>query len=195
MPSVRAQAPTSERAVFPGDDSAADQSEDWAPVGGIQRTFLSWSGKGKAQVERGVQKLSLGPCKGGVIRLAEPIDGQPLIIGEGIETILTVMEATGLRGWATLGTSGLVNLELPDNVTEVILPAENDGGPNEKALGEVLPELIARGVKALVARPPPGLKDFNDLVNGESGHPPEAGRIAVKEAVETAAKSEAEAEV
>ena len=59
------------------------------------------------------------------------------------------MEATGLPGWATLGTSGLANLELPDNVTEVILLAENDGGPNEKALSEIVPVLAARGVKAL----------------------------------------------
>ena len=55
-----------------------------APVGGIQRTFLAWSGNGKAQVEKGEQKLSLGPCRGGVIRLAEPIDGKPLLIGEGL---------------------------------------------------------------------------------------------------------------
>ena len=99
------------------------------------------------------------------------------------------MEATGLPGWATLGTSGLVNFELPDDVTEVILLAENDGGPNEKALNEILPALTARGVKALIARPPPGLKDFNDLVNGKSGHLPEAGRIVVKEAIEAATKS------
>ena len=179
---------------FPAMIAQPTNPKTRAPVGGIQRTFLSWSGHGKAQVQTGVQKLSLGPCKGGVIRLAEPIDGKPLLIGEGVETVLTVMEATGLPGWATLGTSGLVNLELPDNVTEVILLAENDGGPNEKAFGEVLPELIARGVQALVGRPPLGLKDFNDLVNGKSGHLPEAGRIVVKEVVETAAKSEAEAE-
>ena len=81
--------------------------------------------------------------------LLNPIHGKPLLIGEGIETVLTVMEATGLPGWATLGTSGLVNLELPDNVTEVILLAENDGGPNEKALSEIASVLAARGVKAL----------------------------------------------
>jgi Domain of unknown function (DUF927)/Toprim domain len=164
------------------------------PVGGIQRTYLARSGKGKAQVEKSEQKLSLGPCKGGVIRLAEPIDGKPLLIGEGVETVLTVMEATGLPGWATLGTSGLVNLELPDNVTMVVLLAESDGGPNEKALSDALPALVARGVEALVARPPPGLKDFNDLVNGKSGHLPEAGRVVVKEALEAATNSEAEAE-
>ena len=54
--------------------------------------------------------------------------------------------------------------------------------------------LAERGVTALIARPPPGLKDFNDLVNGKSGHLPEAGRIVVKEAIEAATKSEAEIE-
>jgi hypothetical protein len=54
--------------------------------------------------------------------------------------------------------------------------------------------LIPRGIEAHVARPPPGLKDFNDLVNGTSGHLPEAGRGLVKEAVEAATKPEAEIE-
>jgi hypothetical protein len=180
---------------FPAMIAMPTNPKTGAPVGGIQRTFLAWSGNGKAQVERGEQKLSLGPCKGGVIRLAAPVDGKPLLIGEGIETVLTVMEATGLPGWATLGTSGLVNLELPDNVTEVILLAENDGEPSDKALSETVSVLAARGVKVLIARPPPGLKDFNDLVNGKSGHLPEAGRIVVKEAIGAAAKAEAETEV
>ena len=164
------------------------------PTGGIQRTFLAWTGKGKAQVEKKEQKMSLGPTKGGVIRLAEPIEGKPLILGEGVETVLTVMEATGLPGWATLGTSGLINLNLPDTVTELILLHENDGGPNEKALNDVLPSFVARGIEALIARPPAGLKDFNDLVNGKSGHLPEAGRAVVKQAIEAATKSEAEVE-
>jgi putative DNA primase/helicase len=165
-----------------------------APTGGIQRTFLALTGKGKAEVESGQQKLSLGPCRGGVVRLAEPIKGKPLILGEGVETVLTVMEATGSPGWATLGTSGFANLELPNNVTEVVLLAENDGGPNEKALSQVLPALTARGVRALLARPPAGVKDFNDLVNGKSGHLPEAGRIVVKETIEAARRTEAEAQ-
>ena len=123
---------------FPAMIALSTHPKTGAPVGGIQRTFLAWSGNGKAQVEKGEQKLSLGPCRGGVVRLADPVDGKPLLMGEGIETVLTVMEATGLPGWATLGTSGLANLELPDNVTEVILLAENDGGPNEKALSEIV---------------------------------------------------------
>jgi hypothetical protein len=161
-------------------------------VGGIQRTFLAWTGKGKAQVDRGEQKMSLGPCRGGVVRLAEPVAGKPLLVGEGIETVLTVMQVRGLAGWATLGTSELINLELPDNLAEVLL-AENDGGPNERALSEVRPALAARGIKALIARPPAG-KDFNDCVSEKSGHLPEAGRILVKKAIEAATKSEAQIE-
>ena len=179
---------------FPAMIAVPTNPKTGEPIGGIQRTFLAWTGKGKAQVARNEQKMSLGPTKGGVIRLAEPIEGQPLLLGEGVETVLTVMEATGFPGWATLGTSGLVNLDLPDTVTEVILLAENDGGPNEKALNEVLPALIARGVKVRVARPPRGLKDFNDLLNGTSGHTPETGRAVVRKAVEDAAKSRAEME-
>jgi hypothetical protein len=44
-----------------------------APTGGIQRTFLDRTGKGKAQVEKSKRKMSLGPCKGGVAR--QPIEG------------------------------------------------------------------------------------------------------------------------
>ena len=164
------------------------------PIGGIQRTFLAWSGKGKAQGEKSQQKLSLGPTKGGVIRLADPIEGKPLLVGEGVELVLTVMEATGHPGLATLGTGGLSSLDLPDAVTQLILLAENDGGPNEKALNKVLPALAARGVKAWVARPPKGIKDFNDLVNGASGHTPEAGREVVRQAIAAAMKSRAEIE-
>jgi hypothetical protein len=153
---------------------------------GVQRTFLSWKGTAKAEVERSQQKLSLGPTKGGVVRLAEPIDGKPLLLGEGVETTLTAMQATGLPGWSTLGTGGLVNIDLPASVRVVIILAENDGGPNEKALAKVCPVLSEREVGVRVARPPPGLKDFNDLVSGTSGHTPEAGLAVVREAVEGA---------
>ena len=66
-------------------------------LGRVQRVFLAWGGKGEAQVEKKEQKLSLGPMKGGVARLAEPIEGQPLLVGEGVEIVLTAMEASDCR--------------------------------------------------------------------------------------------------
>ena len=73
---------------------------------GVQRTFLTPDGAGKAPVDKKQQKMSLGVIKGSAVRLAEPIDGVPLLIGEGVETVLTAMQATGYPGWVTLGTAG-----------------------------------------------------------------------------------------
>jgi hypothetical protein len=85
----------------------ASNPADGKPTGGIQRLFLARGGKGKAQVDKGKQKMSLGPMRGSVARLAEPVDGQPHIMGEGVETVATAMQATGLAGWSVFGVSGL----------------------------------------------------------------------------------------
>ena len=45
----------------------------------IHRTFLAHNGAGKAPIEP--QKMMLGPCRGGAVRLAEP--GDVLMMGEG----------------------------------------------------------------------------------------------------------------
>ena len=95
---------------------------------GVQRTFLAHDGSGKAPVPKKQQKMSLGIIKGSLVRLAEPRDGVPLLLGEGVETVLTPMQATGFPGSATLGTSGLNAAGLPDGVKDVILLGENDGG-------------------------------------------------------------------
>jgi hypothetical protein len=173
---------------FPALLVQATNSETGAPTGGIQRIFLARSGKGKAPVERNKQKMALGPTKGGVARLGEPVDGEPLIIGESFEDVLTAMEASGLPGWSTFGTSGLRSLMTPDAVKWVTILAQNDR-PSEKAILVIIPLLRERGVKVGVAKPPPGVKDFNDLANGTSGHTPEAGLAIVRAAIDKAKTS------
>jgi putative DNA primase/helicase len=58
--------------------------------------------------------MMLGPCHGGVVRLASP--GDVLMVGEGIETGLAAMQAAGQPAWAALPTPGLRTLDLPDTV-------------------------------------------------------------------------------
>src|SRR3954468_13336696 len=70
---------------------------DNAPLA-IHRTFLAVDGHGKAPV--GPQKMMLGPCRGGAVRLAAP--GEVLMVGEGIETSIAAMQATGNPAWAAL---------------------------------------------------------------------------------------------
>jgi putative DNA primase/helicase len=125
---------------------------------GIHRTYLSLGGNGKAPVYP--QKLMLGRCSGGAVRLAEPKD--VLLIGEGIETCMAAMQATGLPAWAALSTSGLASLELPATVRDVILLADGDDA-GETAAQICAKRWIKQGRRVRIARPPRGL-DFNDLL-------------------------------
>src|SRR3989442_441418 len=90
------------------------------PLGFIAR--LSRDGGGKAPVTP--QKMMLGPCRGGVVRLGPA--SHPLMVGEGIETCLAVMQEAGLPAWAALSTSGLRSLDLPSEIQEVIVLADGD---------------------------------------------------------------------
>ena len=66
---------------------------------GVHLTFLTIDGKTNAALG-GKRKLMLGGTRGGTVRLGEP-DGE-LTVAEGIETALSVMEATGCPTWAAL---------------------------------------------------------------------------------------------
>ena len=124
----------------------------------IHRTFLARNGAGKAPVKS--QKLMLGPCHGGVVRLAE--SGNTLMVGEGIETCLAAAQASGLPAWAALSTSGLRALDLPSAIRDVIVLADGDD-PGEKASRECALRWIREGRRVRIARPPKGM-DFNDML-------------------------------
>jgi hypothetical protein len=124
----------------------------------IHRTFIARDGAGKAAVDP--QKMMLGPCRGGAVRLADP--GDLLMIGEGIETSLAAMLKTGHPVWAALSTSGLRTLDLPKDVREVIVLADGDD-PGEAAARDCALRWKRQGRRVRIARPPRGM-DFNDLL-------------------------------
>ena len=128
----------------------------------IHRTYLARDGAGKAPIEP--QKMMLGPCRGGVVRLAQP--GALLMIGEGIETCLSAMQATGHPAWAALSTSGLRSLDLPRDVRDVIVLADGDE-PGEAAARDCARRWKREGRRVRIARPPPGM-DFNDMLMGRA---------------------------
>jgi putative DNA primase/helicase len=124
----------------------------------IHRSFLARNGDGKAPVDPA--KMMLGPCRGGVVRLAEASD--VLMIGEGIETCLAAMQATGNPAWAALSTSGLRSLDLPRDVRDLIVLADGDE-PGEAAARDAARRWKREGRRVRIARPPMGM-DFNDLL-------------------------------
>lgn len=128
---------------------------------GILRTFLARNGIGKALVEP--SKMMLGPCRGGAVRLAASV-GEVLMVGEGIETCLSVMQVTGNPAWAALSTSGLRTLELPDSARDVIVLADADEF-GEAAARRCAGRWRREGRRVRIARPPQGM-DFNDVLVG-----------------------------
>lgn len=128
----------------------------------IHRTFLARDGHGKAPVDP--TKMMLGPCRGGVVRLGGP--GDMLMVGEGIETCLAAMQATGHPAWAALSTSGLRSLDLPRAVRDVIVLADGDA-PGEAAAQDCARRWQREGRSIRIARPPSGM-DFNDLLKARN---------------------------
>lgn len=140
---------------------AAAQHTERAGVVAVHRTFLAADGYGKAAVEP--QRIILGPARGGAVRLAPA--AAKLMVGEGIETCLSAMEATGIGAWAALSTSGLKALVLPETVREVVVLADND--PAGIAAAEVaVRRWYAEGRRVRIALPPRAGTDFNDLLRG-----------------------------
>jgi putative DNA primase/helicase len=147
--------------VWPCMVALVARGPDGAPLA-IHRTFLACDGSGKAPVKP--QRMMLGPCRGGAVRLAEP--GDVLMVGEGIETCLAAMQASGHSAWAALSTSGLRYLDLPAGIRDVIVLADGDEA-GEAAAGACAYRWKREGRRVRVARPPRGL-DFNDLLLGRA---------------------------
>ena len=143
--------------VWPAMVALVTHGADGRPIG-IHRTFLARDRSTKASVDP--VKMMLGPCRGGAVRLADP--GDVLMIGEGIETCLAAMQATGHAAWAALSTSGLRGLDLPPELRDVIVLADGDEAGEAAARGCAL--RWKRGCRRVrIARPPQGA-DFNDLL-------------------------------
>jgi hypothetical protein len=145
--------------IWPTMVALVTNGADGTPVA-IHRTYLARDAGGKAQIDP--QKMMLGPCRGGAVRLAEP--GEVLLVGEGIETCLAAVQATGHAAWAALSTSGLRSLDLPKDVRDVIVLADGDEAGKAAARDCAL-RWRREGRRVRVARPPQGM-DFNDLLVG-----------------------------
>ena len=147
--------------IWPAMVALVTSGADGTPLA-IHRTFLARDGGGKAPVDP--QKMMLGPCRGGAVRLAEP--GDVLMVGEGIETCLAAMQATGHPAWAALSTSGLRSLDLPTDVRDVIVLADGDDA-GEAAARDCAARWKREGRRVRIARPPQGM-DFNDMLLGRA---------------------------
>ncbi|WP_294394336.1 CHC2 zinc finger domain-containing protein [uncultured Sphingomonas sp.] len=124
---------------------------------GIQRTFLAKDGQGKAPVRK--PKLSLGSIRGGAIRCGEP--GRTLILTEGLEDALSVIQLFGIPAWAAAGSGMLASMRLPFSIRSVIIARDNDPA-GERAAQAAAQALSLQGREVRIIQPMDGCKDFND---------------------------------
>ena len=129
-------------------------------VTGLHRTYLAPGGAGKAKTNPA--KAMLGTVGGGAVRLAPA--GEHLAIAEGIETALSVMQATGVPTWAALSAGGIKNLILPPLplASVVTITADHDA-VGIRAGHEAAERWTLEGRRVRIALPPEG-RDFNDLL-------------------------------
>jgi phage/plasmid primase-like uncharacterized protein len=130
----------------------------------IQRTWLSEGepiGKGHIDPAR----MSLGPCACGAVRLGPA--APEMVVGEGVETVLSVQASTGMPGWAVLGACNLPNLVLPPlpNAAELIVAVDDDDDNGDGQHGADLAALrwSRQGRRVRLAHPGAG-QDFNDVL-------------------------------
>lgn len=126
----------------------------------IHRTYLARDGTAKAPLTP--QRLMLGPASGGCVRLGPPRPGGRLLVGEGIETCLSGMQAAGLPAWAALSTAHLVALELPVEVRTMTVLADGDDAGEAAALAAAR-RWQNEGRRVTIAYCPRG-QDVNDLL-------------------------------
>jgi putative DNA primase/helicase len=129
----------------------------------VHRTWLLLDGSGKAGLSE--PKWSLAPTAGAAVRLAPTAD--MLLVGEGIETCLAAMQASGSPTWAALSTSGLKALVLPTAVREIIVLADHDhNGAGERAAYAAAQRWLREGRRVRIALPSERGTDFADLLAG-----------------------------
>jgi hypothetical protein len=123
---------------------------------GVHRTWLAPDGQGKAAVE--TQRRAMGHLIGNAVRLT-PCD-DILIVGEGIETMLSVREAApGLPVWAALSSGHLGAVLLPEVLRRLYIAIDRDPA-GQRAAERLTARAVEVGIAVRVLEP--RLGDFND---------------------------------
>ena len=136
-------------AAVTGDDGA---------VTGVQRTWLDPRSPAKAGVA--APRKALGRIYGRAVRFGRPADGAALLVGEGIETVLSVVTAVPeVTAAAALSAGSLGAFAPPPGTARLVIARDNDA-EGERAAERLARRCARAGVAATVAIPQSD--DFND---------------------------------
>lgn len=127
---------------------------------GVHATYLTADAKDNAVGKHGKVRRMYGEIAGGLVVLKPADPEQPFILGEGIETVLSAMQITGLPGAAALSATNLSKID-PPKCSEVIIAADADKAGMDAA-EQLADRLTSAGHKVRIAAPATPGNDWND---------------------------------
>ncbi len=137
---------------------AAVTAHDGDIVTGVHRTWLDPRRPAKASVSR--PRKALGRIFGHAVRFGRPADGASLLVGEGIETVLSLVTAVPtITAAAALSAGSLGAFSPPAGTARLVIARDNDDEGERAALR--LAQRCARAGIATTVISPRG-EDFND---------------------------------
>jgi hypothetical protein len=125
---------------------------------GVLRIFLQPDGRPASMIRH---KRTLGRPRHGAVVLSPAID--VLGLAEGVETALSASMLRGDPVWATRGAQRLDRIEVPEEVTRLILLADNDRA-GRRAVDRARERYALAGREILVLWPPAPFTDWNDML-------------------------------
>lgn len=150
---------------------------------GLDYIYLSKDGDGKAPVEtpKKNSKKCVSSMAGSFIRLYAVNNlSKRLVLCEGVETALAVRQSLPKLNlmncpvWATGGTSGLRNIDLPESVEEVIIAVDKDRpdvkrgkvlGAGEEASLDLADRLVDKGIHVTLMKIIPQIPEGKDSLD------------------------------
>ena len=141
---------------------------------GVHRTWLAPDGQGKASVA--TPRRAMGHLLGNAVRF-DPND-DILVVGEGIETMLSIREAAStLPVWAALSSGHLGAILLPEGLQRLYIARDRDPA-GQRAAERLTTRASEVGIVVQVLEPQLG--DFNDDLRADG---PEALRQHLAEQI------------
>lgn len=132
-------------------------SDDWFT--GVHITGLARDARSKAGNDA---RRMRGVSKGSVVPFGPP-EGDTLLIAEGLETAMSVFQATGKSTWSALSAGNMNAIAIPSWTKEVIVCADNDNA-GLKAAKPLAERVAAMGKTARLAIPENDGDDWNDTL-------------------------------
>ena len=147
--------------IAPVERTGPGERPGHGAITGVQRTWLDPDRPAKARVSR--PRKALGRVHGHAVRFGAPAAGT-LLVGEGIETVLSIVTAMpDITAAAALSSGSLGAFAPPPGVARLVIARDNDA-EGERAAERLVRRCARTGVAAQVVVPEGD--DFNsDLVS------------------------------